>query len=116
WSARYGRRLVRVATHLSLALVSVTLLAACVAPTNTLGGEGAGPGVPPPTKRLVTSVYADPAGLDQQLTAGIAGSRVPGLAELYQLMNAALTYSDDQDVLQPNLAQAVPTAENGLWT
>lgn len=30
-------------------------------------------------------------------------------------MNSALTYSDDQGVLQPRLAEAVPTVDNGLW-
>lgn len=31
------------------------------------------------------------------------------------MMSAGLAYSDDQDVLQPLLAEAVPSVENGLW-
>jgi len=40
---------------------------------------------------------------------------VPGLAQIYQLVNGALAYSDDNDLFQPQLADAVPSVENGLW-
>src|SRR5205814_2226820 len=60
----------------------------------------------------VVAVLVEPQGWLQQLTDR---SSTKGLAETEQLMNSALTYLDDRDVLQPHLAEAVPTTENGLW-
>src|SRR5205814_6183070 len=63
-------------------------------------------------KRIATAVLVEPAGWLQQLTDQFS---VKGLADTEQLLNANLTYVDDQDVLQPQLAEAVPSVENGLW-
>ena len=105
----------RPAASVSLSLALVVALAACapVAPSPT--GVGTPARAPAAKQRLVATVHSDPAGLHLQLTQP-SNPVVPGLAELHQLVNAALTYSDDHDVLQPHLAEAVPTVENGLWS
>lgn len=98
---------------LCLVLACVVLLA-CNAPgPSRIEAPSAGQ-TPVAPKRLVAAVRSDPAGLHLHLTQP-SQPVVPGLAYLYQLMNAALTFSDDQDVLQPHLAEAVPTVENGRW-
>lgn len=91
------------------------LVTGCVSPGGERTVEGGG-GAPVQKKRLAASVFSDPAGFHRELTnpGGTTGS-VPGLAELWQMMNASLAYSDDNDVYQPLLAEAVPTVENGNW-
>ncbi len=97
---------------LSLGLASAVLLTACGAPVPSRVGEGAGSQGPTRTKRIVAAVLVEPQGWLQHLTQR---SSTKGLAETQQLMNANLTYLDDLDVVQPHLAEAVPSAENGLW-
>jgi peptide/nickel transport system substrate-binding protein len=57
----------------------------------------------------------DPVTLSQKLNAAGAGS-IPGADALEQLVNAGLVVLDAGGVLRPQLADAVPTVENGLWT
>lgn len=99
-----------------IAVASAVLVAACAAPPAARSVDGVAPPPPAAKKRLAASVFSDPAGFHRELTnpGGTTGS-VPGLAELWQMMNASLAYSDDNDVYQPLLAQAVPTVENGNW-
>ncbi len=40
---------------------------------------------------------------------------MPGLAELYQLLNSDLAYYDEHATRQPWLATAVPSVDNDLW-
>ncbi len=40
---------------------------------------------------------------------------IPGLDAIEELLHAGLTHADDQAQLHPQLAEAVPTLENGLW-
>ena len=65
-------------------------------------------------KRLVMSIFADPAGMHQELTNRVIGS-VPGLADLHQILHAGLSTQDDREVYRPVLAEAIPSVENGLW-
>src|SRR4051794_2678067 len=55
--------------------------------------------------RLVAAVKSDPAGLQLHLTQP-SQPVVPGLAQIYQLVNAALGMADDEDAMQPQLAEA----------
>jgi peptide/nickel transport system substrate-binding protein len=77
-------------------------------------GSAQGPQAPTVPKRLVAAVKSDPAGLHQHLTQP-SQPVVPGLANLYQLVNGGLAYSDDQDIMQPQLAASLPTVENSRW-
>ncbi len=60
-------------------------------------------------------MYADPPGMQSLLTNPGGSGRVPGLDQVEELIHAGLSYADDSDALQPRLAEAVPSAENGLW-
>lgn len=87
---------------------------ACGAPPARTTVETGQP-TPATPKRLVAAIHGDPKGLYQQLTQRTGSGRVPGLPHIHQLANSTLNYFDDQDILQPHLADAVPTVENGLW-
>ncbi len=49
-----------------------------------------------------------------QLNRATAGT-LPGARELEQLIHAGLTVEDESGNLRPQLADAAPTVENGLW-
>lgn len=63
--------------------------------------------------RLTAAIQSEPAVLSdtvRQLGVGLAG-----VAELERLVTSGLTATDDQGDLRPQLAEQVPTTENGLW-
>src|SRR5437773_1211015 len=99
------------------AVLALTLIVTSCAP-QTSGGSGAPAGAsagqPAAPKKVVASIFSDPAGMYQELTNRVVGS-VSGLAELQGLIHAGLSYADDKNAFQPRLAEALPTAENGLW-
>ena len=100
----------------ALSLMLALLVGAC-APASPQPSAG-GPAQPGASKKqIVASVFSSPAGLHQELThpVGGAGGSVPGLGELYQLLNGALTYLDGQSARHPWLAEAVPSVDNTLW-
>src|SRR5437660_8035035 len=94
-------------TALICVLTAATVITSCTPPTSARGDVSSSQSRvgPAASKRLVASVFSDPAGFYQQLTKRVVGS-VSGLTELQQLVNAG-TYPDDRDVLQPSLAEAV---------
>jgi peptide/nickel transport system substrate-binding protein len=95
----------------------MTFVAAACAPAQSPASPGSGqqpsqaPAMP---KRIAASVASDFNALSAQVVRSGSGSR-PGLKELEQLVHAGLTISDNGGVLRPQLAEAVPTVENGLW-
>jgi peptide/nickel transport system substrate-binding protein len=62
----------------------------------------------------VASVTSDLPTLRSQ-TNRAAGGTLAGAPELEQLVHAGLAIADDRAVLRPQLAEAVPNVENGLW-
>ncbi len=101
-----------------LVLILMTLLAGCgpSTPTNrdAQRGSDAASGRATGPKRLVTAVTSDLPSLRTTLSRA-AGGTLAGAPELEQLMHAGLTIIDNAATLQPQLAEAVPTVENGLW-
>jgi peptide/nickel transport system substrate-binding protein len=101
-----------------LALILVTLLAGCGQSTPTAGDAQRAPDTasarPNGPKRLVTAVTSDLPSLRTVLSRA-AGGTLAGAPELEQLMHAGLTIVDHTATLRPQLAEAVPSVENGLW-
>jgi peptide/nickel transport system substrate-binding protein len=99
----------------SLTLMLALVVSACAPPTPQASSE-AGSQPTLGKKRIVVSIFGDPAGLYQELLAptGASGA-VPGMEELFQILDGTLTYLDPDQVRQPALAEAVPTVDNGLW-
>lgn len=108
---------VAMARGLPVAWLLVILVAAsCAAPQSPGPSQGARdlaarPGGP---KRVSASVTANLTSLRSQLSRA-AGGTLPGARELEQLVHAGLAVEDDRGDLRPQLAEAVPTVENGLW-
>src|SRR5581483_1056305 len=99
----------------SFALAGILLLGACArsatpAPSGSAGRPNEA------KKQIVAGIFSSPAGMHQELTnpQGTSGS-VPGLGELYAMMDGALSYVDEGFERHPWLADSVPTVDNGLW-
>lgn len=71
-----------------------------------------GPGGPVTVKRIIAAISDFPRALSHQADPA-SGFR--GVDELHELLNASLSNTNDQGELRPQLAEAVPTLENGLW-
>ncbi len=63
-------------------------------------------------KRITTAIRGNPHTVYQKLNPR---SNIAGIDQLEVLVNAPLCYFDDSGNLQPRLAEAVPTLENGNW-
>src|SRR2546428_11986077 len=90
------------------------LLTACSTPgaqQPTSGSSSAAQSVP---KRMTAAIRGTPAALSQQKTMKTVGN-IPGLDAIEELTHAGMTHADDSGVLHPQLAEAVPTIENGQW-
>jgi peptide/nickel transport system substrate-binding protein len=66
------------------------------------------------SKRIVAAIRGDPATLNDAINVGPLGNSA-GVREIEQLLNSGLLFADPNGELQPLLAEAVPTLENGLW-
>lgn len=99
-------------------LAVAVLLAGCASsqprasvatPDSTIEKERAQP------RRVVSAIMGDPPTLSNTInSAGAAG--VPGVSEVEKLVNAGLTAADADGTLHAQLAEAVPSTDNGLWT
>jgi peptide/nickel transport system substrate-binding protein len=93
-------------------IVLATAMVACGPAGSTAdrpGASGNRPAAAP--KQLTLAIVGDPV----TVFPGIDQRQASASAELQDLVNARFTRSDHEDVLYPQLAEAVPTIENGLW-
>jgi peptide/nickel transport system substrate-binding protein len=100
-----------------LVLLSLVLaMLACAAPAARPSGEQ--PQAAQPTsgpKRIVVAIQGDATVLSTALNPrGSAGS-IPGVDAVEDLLHAGLGAFNGRDELVPQLAENVPTVENGLW-
>jgi len=104
-------------SHTLVLFLLAALSAACAAPARSPSSVGQIQNEPEASsqstgpKRIVTAVVGQPSAWVERLRSG---PRV-GAWNLYELTTAGLTLIDAQGELQPQLAAAVPTVENGLW-
>ena len=97
-----------------LGLVVVVLTAGCAAPPSAPTSQSSAPSAARATtpQRMTIAIRGNPPVLAHKLNIG---NNFIGTQQLERLVNAGLTVPDTQDVLHPQLADAVPTLENGLW-
>jgi peptide/nickel transport system substrate-binding protein len=99
-----------------LALTLVLVLAGCGPTTAAPGALGRGEqpvtGSPPTPKRLTAAVMSEPRTLTQKLNINSLQAGIDGLEEM---LSAGAGLPDDRGMLRPQLAEAVPSIENGLW-
>jgi peptide/nickel transport system substrate-binding protein len=86
-------------------------MSGCASPS-TPGTAPGGTELPRQTgpKRIVAAIYGDLPIIRSQIN-----TITPGVVEIEALVNGGLATMDDGGNLQPQLADAVPTIENGLW-
>ena len=102
-----------VARGAPLMMVAAVLVAGCAPAKSEPSGvspEGSSAGAAP--KRITAAIRGDPHTLYNVLNLNNA---VPGIDAIEDLVNAGLSNLDDWAVPRPQLAEAVPTLENGLW-
>ena len=109
----------RTKARLGLLAVSIAVVLSACAGTTTPGAppSGVAPQVPQAqapvaTKRIVAAIRGTTPVLYRKLAVGASYS---GLEYLERLVNAGLVTVDEKGALHPQLAEAVPTVENGLW-
>jgi peptide/nickel transport system substrate-binding protein len=73
--------------------------------------EGAQP--PRTAKRITAAIYGDPNSVISRMNT--AQVSIPGASAIEQLAQAALSEITGTGTIQPLLAEAVPSIENGLW-
>src|SRR5712691_2197654 len=94
-------------------LVGGLLLAACA------GAQGSASRTQPSAsspqsspKRIVAAIQGNPLGGYQKLDAN---NSERGNQELGRILHAGLTVTDPTGQMRPQLAEAVPSVEDGLW-
>src|SRR5438270_10586476 len=96
-------------------LMTLTLCVAACAPRPP---EAAAPSQPATThvvKRISAAALGDVFSVSTLLSVSGAGTATPGIAEIERLVNAGVSIPGTDGFLEPQLAEAVPTIENGLW-
>lgn len=93
--------------------LALLLLASACAPAAPSQSSALSPQSSTP-KRIVAAIMSDPPTISHDFI--IAGSgTIPGGDALEELLNAGLTHPDERGQLHPQLAEAVPSLQNGLW-
>jgi peptide/nickel transport system substrate-binding protein len=67
------------------------------------------------TARVTAIMMSDPTSLNNEVNRASAQFVIAGGPELQLLVSAGLTIMDDRGTLHPQLAEDVPTVENGRW-
>lgn len=98
----------------SLALGVVLMLAGCAAPSPPGGGAG---GEVPKTvqpKRVVAAIQSNPPTISSQ-QVGAGSGTLQGGDGLEDLLNAGMSVINNEGSVVAQLAEQVPSVENGLW-
>ncbi|MBM2812325.1 MAG: hypothetical protein HW416_3084 [Chloroflexi bacterium] len=104
-----------IRTACGLAVAFTLVLQGC-ASASTPGNESSqrSAGEPPAVrKRLTAGLPSVPPNLNTMI-AGAVG-RFEGMEAVTAMVNAGLGMSDNEGTVRPQLAETVPTVENGLW-
>jgi peptide/nickel transport system substrate-binding protein len=104
--------------HLILALTLPLAmgLSACSASPNQGTSSAAQPQQPAAPKRITAAIMGNPVSPVDRFIGGRSGGGVPGIAEFAKMVGSGLVVGKDLDsAFVPQLAEAVPTFENGLW-
>lgn len=99
----------------SFAVVLLFLLGACApAPAGPLGATVPGSAPIPPRKRITAAMQSNPPSISSTFVGAGSGTLQGGDA-LEDLVNAGMSIVDSQGRLIPQLAETVPSIDNGLW-
>lgn len=99
---------------LVMVVLTTAILAIGCAGPGPRGGDASVSARPTAPKRVTAAINSAPATFtSNNIMTG--STSYPGGAELASLVNAGLTHADEGGTLHPQLAEAVPLIENGLW-
>ncbi|HEY3115281.1 MAG TPA: ABC transporter substrate-binding protein [Chloroflexota bacterium] len=99
----------------ALLVAMTTVLMGCVAPS---GQTTTAPSVQQPSapKRITVAMMGNPVSPIDRFIGGRSGGGIPGEAEFAKMVGSGLTVGKDLDSeFMPQLAEAVPSTDNGLW-
>lgn len=101
--------------HLGLIAITVLLLASACAPQALRGDSSASQSAQPTVrKRATAATNGNLVTLSGTLSVG-SGMSIQGLEEFGRLVNAGLTIPGLTQAFEPQLAEAVPSVDNGQW-
>src|SRR5581483_1551823 len=103
--------------RLSIVLLAVwSVASACTGATAPRTDQPSGAAAQPARgpKRIVAAMMSNPPSISSEIVGAGSGT-IQGGDALEDLVNGGLTVVDAHGVLQPQLAEAVPTVGNGLW-
>jgi peptide/nickel transport system substrate-binding protein len=106
-------RSMRYARSVLPPLLILLLLGCQTPPTPRSDAPGGAAPVPAAPKRVTAVIMGDPPHFAGRFNPSIGS--VPGLDTLEELVNAGMSNFDADGALRPQLAEAVPSLENGLW-
>ncbi len=100
---------------LLVGLCLATLVAGCASPSASPSSPSSGSATDAPAraKRITVALMGQPSAFVARFN--MTSNTVPGVSNLEQLVNASLSELNRDRALQPQLAEAVPSVENGLW-
>src|SRR6266513_1707750 len=101
-----------VAMGLTLILVLTSCQTPSARPTTDSTSGAALPAQAAP-KRVTAVIMGDPPHFEGRFNPSIGS--VPGLDVLEEMVNAGMANFTDQGALRPQLAEAVPSLDNGMW-
>src|SRR5689334_3681547 len=98
--------------RLLLGLMVLTL--GCHAPLDATREPPTGGVSPPPAQKRITAVtMGEPTHFEGRFNPSIGST--PGLDTIEEMLNAGTANFEADGELRPQLAEAVPSVENGLW-
>jgi peptide/nickel transport system substrate-binding protein len=106
---------------LALAVPLAMVLSGCATSPTQTPSQAAGSAPPPQAapaapKRLTVAMMGNPISPIDRFIGGRSGGGVPGAQEFAKMVGSGLTVGRDLDsAFVPQLAEAVPSFENGLW-
>jgi peptide/nickel transport system substrate-binding protein len=99
-----------------LAIMASACAPACNSPPTASDAQNAAqPRATAPTKRITAAIGGNPSILYWVL-AHNSGQTAAGVGAVDDMLSGRLAAFDDRGALLPQLAEAVPSVENGLWT
>lgn len=94
------------------------MLCACAAPTTPMSGapsSGITSERSAAPKRISVAIRSDPKALSAKLNSAAGAGGAPGAGEIEMMLNNGLALESNGGALHAQLAEAVPSVENGLW-
>lgn len=99
----------------AIGLLITLLIAGCAPAASTTIGRPASEGASTGPKRITVAIMEGLFALNSDVGRALTVTSTAGSSEVENLVNAGLVVVDDIGNLHPELAEAVPSLENGLW-